>query len=118
MKENPLEDKSFDFAIRVVRMYQHLSKTKKELVLSRQLLRSGTSIGANVQEANCGQTKRDFIHKLSIAQKETRETMFWIRLLYRTDYLTQTEFDSIFKDVEEIYKIVTSSLLTAKGKNK
>ena len=89
--ENIIEKKSFDFAIRIVRLYKYLSDKKKEFVLSKQLLRSGTSIGANVAEAQQAQSKADFISKISIALKETTETKYWLRLLNATDYLSDIE---------------------------
>ena len=95
MKSNPIEDKSFAFALRCVRLYNHLTENKREYVISKQFLRSGTSIGANVAEAERGQSKADFVAKMSIALKEANETDYWIRLLYASDYLNQAEFESI-----------------------
>lgn len=89
--ENAVEAKSFDFAIRIVKLYQYLTNEKKEFVLSKQLLRSGTSIGANVAEAERAQSQADFYAKMSIALKEANETDYWLRLLYKTDYLTENE---------------------------
>ncbi len=86
--ENVIEIKSFDFAVRIVNLYKHLTNDKKEFILSKQLLKSGTSIGANASEAEKAQTKADFNAKLNIALKESNETHYWLRLLYRTDYLT------------------------------
>ena len=103
-----IEEKSFDFAIRIVNLYKHLINDKKEFVLSKQLLRSGTSIGANVSEGERGQTKPDFNTKMSIALKEANETYYWLRLLNRTDYLTDKEFQSMENDVKEIIAILTS----------
>jgi len=88
MKENLLKNKSFSFAIRIVNLYKFLIIEKKEFVLSKQLLRSGTSVGAMIREAEFGQSKPDFIHKLSIAQKEANESQYWIELLFQTEYLT------------------------------
>ena len=87
MKENVILDKSFDFAVRIVNLYKYLSSTKKEYVLSKQLLRSGTSIGANINESQAAQSRNDFISKLSIASKEAKESKYWIDLLVKTDYL-------------------------------
>ena len=87
MKENVLKDKSLLFAIRIVNLYKFLTSEHKEYVLSKQVLRSGTSVGAMVREAEFGQSKQDFIHKLSIAQKEINETIYWLELLHKTDYL-------------------------------
>ena len=106
--ENVIETKSFDFAVRMVNLYKHLTEEKKEYVLSKQLLRSGTSIGANVTEAQKGQSKADFNTKMNIALKESNESEYWIRLLYRTDYLTQEEFNSMEKDIKEIIAILVS----------
>lgn len=114
MKENVVRDKSYAFAIRIVKLYQHLSVTKKEFVLSKQILRCGTSIGANVEEALGGQSRPDFISKMSIAYKEARETCYWLRLLKDTEYLTQTEFDSIYDDAEELCRLIASILKSTK----
>ncbi len=103
-----IEEKSFDFAVRIVNLYKHLTTDKKEFVLSKQLLRSGTSIGANVSEGERGQTKPDFNTKMSIALKEANETYYWLRLLCKTDYLTDKEFHSMENDVKEIIAILTS----------
>lgn len=101
-KENVIQDKSYNFAIRIVKLYRHLSEEKREFVLSKQLLRSGTSIGANVEEAIGGQSRKDFFAKLTIAYKEARESKYWIRLLKDTDYLSDKESESILNDIEEI----------------
>lgn len=103
-------DKSFDFAIRVIKLYKHLCDDKKEYILSKQLIRSGTSIGANINEAQAGQSKRDFIAKMSIASKEARESKYWIDLLIKTDYLNinETHVRSLLNDIEEIVKLLTS----------
>lgn len=115
--DNIIQQKTYDFAIRMVKLYQHLSSTKNEYVLSKQLLRSGTSIGANVEEAIGGQTEKDFFAKLSIAYKEARESRYWIKLLTDTDYLTETQSESLLADIEEILKITGSILKTVKNKN-
>ena len=112
--ENIIEKKSFDFAIRIVRLYKYLYDNKKEFVLSKQLLRSGTSIGANVAEAQQAQSKADFISKISIALKETTETKYWLRLLNATDYLSDTEIKTILSDCVEIEKILTTILKSSK----
>lgn len=106
--ENVIEHKSFEFAARVVRLYQYLTTHKHEFVMSKQLLRSGTSIGANVSEAQKGQSKADFNMKMNIALKEANETDYWLRLLYRTDYLTSAQFESIDKDAKEIISILVA----------
>lgn len=114
--ESILEQKSFQFAIRIVNLCKHLRNAKEEYTLSKQLLRSGTSIGANVAEAQQAQSKADFISKLSIALKETTETKYWVRLLAATGYLSEQEYQSIFPDCVEIEKMLTSSVKTAKEK--
>ena len=105
---NIIESKSFKFAVRIVNLYKHLTSIKKEYVLSKQLLRSGTSIGANVSEAQKAQSKADFYTKICIALKEANETLYWLRLLNETDYLTQKEYDDISADIDEIISILTS----------
>lgn len=106
MKDNILKNKSFDFAVRTVNLYKYLQDKKREFVLSKQLLRSGTSIGANVEEAIGGQSRSDFVAKLSIAYKEARESLYWIELLNKTGYLDDKETNSIKIDIEEILKII------------
>jgi len=108
MNENIIESKSFDFAVRIVLLYKHLTKNRREFVKAKQLLRCGTSIGANVAEAEKGQSKADFNAKMNIAMKEANETYYWLRLLYRTGYLTEKEFLSIEKDIREILSIITA----------
>ena len=115
LMKNIIEKKSFDFAIRIVNLYKHLSDKKKEYVLSKQLLRSGTSIGANVAEAQQAQSKADFVSKISIALKETTETKYWLRLLNATDYLSDVEIKTILSDCVEIEKILTSILKSSKA---
>ena len=112
--DSVLEQKSFSFAVRIVDLCKHLRNTKKEYTLSKQLLRSGTGIGANIAEAQQAQSKADFISKLSIALKETTETKYWIRLMSATGYLSEQEYLSIFSDCVELEKILVSSLKTAK----
>lgn len=109
-----IEQKSFQFAIRIVKLCKHLRSSKKEYTLSKQLLRSGTSIGANVAEAQQAQSKADFVSKLSISLKETTETKYWIKLLKATDYLSETEYGSIFSDCVEIEKILVTIIKTTK----
>ena len=106
--DNIIENKSFEFAVRIVNLYKHLTENKKEFVLSKQILRSGTSIGANVSEAQKGQSKADFNMKMNIALKEANETEYWLRLLHQTDYLSDQEFESIEKDAKEIIAILVS----------
>lgn len=114
MKENIIEIKSKKFAIRIVRLYQYLCNDKKEYVLSKQLLRSGTSIGANVKEALNGQSKADFIAKLNISLKEAGETEYWLELLHETDYLSDKEFESIIFDCKELLKLLVSIIKSTK----
>ena len=109
-----LEQKSFQFAIRIVNLCKHLRSTKKEYTLSKQLLRSGTSIGANLAEAQQAQSKADFISKLSIALKETTETKYWLRLMSATGYLSQPEYQSIVFDCVELEKMLVASIKTSK----
>lgn len=116
-KDNIIQIKSYDFAVRIVKLYKHLSQEKKEFVLSKQLLRSGTSIGANVEEAIGGQSRKDFFAKLTIAYKEARESHYWIRLLKDTDYLSEKESESLLKDIEEILKIIGSIQKTIRNSN-
>jgi len=112
--ENVIQIKSYAFAVRIVRLYQHLSVEKKEYVLSKQILRCGTSIGANVEEAIGGQSRADFVSKMSIAYKEARETSYWLRLLKDTDYLTVSEFNSIHADAEELCRIIAAIQISTK----
>ena len=114
MGENVLKKKSFDFAVRIVNLFKFLQEDKKEFVLSKQILRSGTSVGAMVREAEHAQSKLDFIHKLSIAQKEINETIYWLELLVATNYIDKNVFESINTDAIEIIKLTTSSIKTAK----
>lgn len=116
-QENIILDKSFTFAVRIVKLYKHLSDEKKEYVLSKQLLRSGTSIGANINEAQAGQSKADFIAKMSIASKEARESKYWIDLLVETDYMNNEDnyVQSLIKDIEEIIKLLTSIVKSSQG---
>ena len=113
MNGNVIENKSFNFAVRIVNLHKHLSTEKKEFVLSKQLLRSGTSIGANVSEAVRGQSKADFVAKMCIALKEAKESHYWIRLLYKTDFITEQEFKSIENDIIELIKILSSICKTS-----
>ncbi len=118
MKENILKDKNLTFAIRIVNLYKFLCDNKKEFVLSKQILRSGTSVGAMVREAEFSESDTDFIHKLAIAQKEINETLYWLELLFETTYITKSQFDSINKDAVELIKIITSSIKTVKTRIK
>lgn len=115
-KSNPLKDKSFQFALKIVKLYTFLTEQKREYVMSKQLLRSGTSIGANIREAQNAQSKADFIHKLSISQKECDETLYWIELLHQSDFVEEKEFKAFNNDASELLKMLRSSILTTKQK--
>ena len=115
---NPIADKSFQFAIRITNLYRYLCSEKQEYVLSKQLLRSGTSIGANVAEAQQPQSRSDFISKLYIALKETTETKYWLRLLSATNYLSEKETGSMLSDCTELEKLLTAIIKSAKSKGK
>lgn len=117
MKDNTVLDKSFQFSVRIVNLYKYMTETKKEYILSKQLLRCGTSIGANATEAQKGQSKADFAAKMCIALKEANEAEYWIRLLYHTDYIEEKAYESLSKDVDELISILSSICKTA-GENK
>jgi len=117
LKNNILLDKSFAFAVRIVKLYKYLCDEKKEYVLSKQILRRGTSIGANISEAQDAQSSNDFISKLSISLKEARETKYWIELLEATDYLSQKESTNILNDNIEIIKLLVSIIKITKENN-
>ena len=112
--DNVVEEKSFRFAVRIVKLNQYLRTKKKEYVLSKQMLRSGTSIGANIAESQQAQSRADFISKLEIALKETSETKYWLRLLNATEYLSDTEFNSIYTDCSELEKLLVSIVKSTK----
>lgn len=114
MKENLLIDKSVAFAARIVKLHQHLLKVKKEAIISKQIVRSGTSIGANINEANYGQSKADFVSKMHIALKETAETEYWLKLLHMSGYIDDKMCDSLLEDCLEIKRILIASINTAK----
>ena len=111
-------DKSFEFAVRIVNLCKYLRYKKKEFVLSKQLLRSGTSIGANVHEGRRAQSRADFLSKMSIALKEANETYYWLKLLHRTEYLSKEEYLSMYADVDEILRILTAICKTTAGEKK
>ncbi|MFQ5445745.1 MAG: four helix bundle protein [Saprospiraceae bacterium] len=113
-KSNVTRETTMAFAIRIVQLYQYLTTEKKEFVMSRQILKSGTSIGANTREAENAESDADFIHKLSAAQKEANETLYWLELLRKTAFISTTEFNSIFGEAKKIYAMITSSILTRK----
>jgi four helix bundle protein len=113
-KKDILGAKSYKFAIRIVNLYKLLTSDRKEYVLSKQVLRSGTAIGALVRESKNAESKADFIHKLGIAQKECDETLYWLELLYDTKFISKAEYQSISSDAAELLKIIKSSILTVK----
>ena len=113
MNQNAAVEKSIEFAVRIVNLYKYLVKEQKEYVLSKQLLRCGTSIGANVAEAQRGQSKADFAAKMNIALKEANETMYWLRLMYRTEYLTELQYKSIYEDAQQLLNLLTAICKTA-----
>jgi four helix bundle protein len=113
-ERNVIKDKSFRFALRIVKLYQYLKDDKKEYVLSKQVLRSGTAIGALVRESQHAESKADFIHKLSIALKEANETEYWIELLFQSGFLEEKSYQSIHIDIEELLKLLTSIVRTTK----
>jgi four helix bundle protein len=115
MSKSILKDKSFLFAIRIVNLYKVITETKREFVMSKQVYRSGTAVGALIREAQNAESKLDFIHKLAIAQKECDETMYWLELLKATNFISENEFDSISKDNLELLKMLKSSILTVKS---
>ncbi len=114
MRENILVDKTIDFAARIVKLHNYLIKTHKETIISKQIFRSGTSIGANINEANYGQSTADFISKMHIALKETAETEYWLKLLVKSEYLSEKEGLSLIDDCLEIKRILVASIKTAK----
>jgi len=113
MKDNVIITKSFQFAVRVVNLFKILV-SRKEFVLSKQFLRSGTSVGANIREAHNGESDKDFIHKLAISQKECDETRYWLELLKETEFLNEAEFNSIYNDATELLKILKSIIVSTK----
>ena len=118
MKENVVEDKSFEFAVRIVKLYKYLTSEKQEYIMSKQLLRSGTSVGANVCEAQQAQSPMDFLSKMNIALKESYESDYWLRLLHHTDYLNKEEYDSIITDCRSISKLLVTIVKSTKNNNK
>ena len=116
MKENVIQQKSFVFAIRIINLYKYLTVKKKEFVLSKQILRSGTSIGANIEESIGGRSNKEFLFKLEISYKEARETIYWLKLLKETEYISNSEFESIHVEAEDICKILAKIIITLKGK--
>jgi four helix bundle protein len=117
MKENVIQIKSYAFAIKIVNICKFLQAEKKEYILSKQLIRSGTSIGANIEEAIGGQSRKDFFAKLTISYKEARETKYWIRLLTDTNYLTKEQTAPLLNDIEELLRIIGSIQKTIRNSN-
>jgi len=117
INKNVLKEKSFAFTLRCVNLYKYLSESKREFVISKQLIRSGTSVGANIREAQNAESNADYIHKFGIAQKECDETIYWLELLLAANYLTKSEFESIYKESNELLKMIRSAILTLKQKN-
>jgi four helix bundle protein len=113
--DNAIKTKSEDFAVRIVGLYKYLVDNKNEYVMSKQMLRSGTSVGANINEALCGISRKDFLSKMYIAFKECNETKYWITLLYRTEYISEKEKISIMNDCEELLRILSSITKTTSG---
>ena len=113
-KDNIIRSKSFDFSVRIVNLYKVLYYERNEKTLSKQLLRSGTSIGANIEEGIAAFSKKEFIFKLQISYKEVNESFYWIKLLYRTNYINDVEFESLKLNVEEIIKLLTSIIKSSK----
>jgi len=114
MRENVIKTKSFAFAVRIVNVYKFLISEKKEFVMSKQLLKSGTAVGALYREAEQAESKLDFIHKMGIAQKECNETIYWLELLHATEYLDEIQFNSINSDAIELMKLITSIIKSSK----
>jgi four helix bundle protein len=114
-KENIIKNKSFAFAVRIVKLYKYLVDEKKEYVMAKQLLRSGTSVGAMVREAEHAESKHDFKHKMAIAQKEINESIYWLELLKETNYLSASEFETINNDAVEVIKLITSIIKSTKA---
>ncbi len=117
MKQNILKERSFKFALEIIHLYKNLSLNSREYILSKQLLRSGTSIGANIREAEYAQSKADFVHKLSIALKEANETDYWIELLKISGYMSSEDFINIKPQITEQLKLLTSIINTSKKNN-
>jgi len=117
-KESILKSKSFDFAVRIIKLYRYLRKHHSEWEISQQVLRSGTAVGALIREAEYAESRKDFMHKLHIGLKEANECSYWLELLYATDYITKRMFDSMQKDVVGLLKMLIASVKTTKEKLK
>ena len=113
--DNIIKDKSYNFSLKIIKIYQELTKDRKEFIISKQLIRSGTSIGANIEEAIGAQSRKDFISKISISYKETRETLYWLHILTDSDFLNKQQSDTLIYDCEELLKIIGSILKTSKS---
>ncbi len=118
MADNIVKIKSYKLAIEIVNLYKYLIAEKKEYTLSKQMLRSGTSIAANIREGVNAQSKADFVHKFSVSQKEADETMFWLELLKDTEYITEETFDKIYDQCKQVMKIISRIIITSKQKNR
>jgi four helix bundle protein len=112
--KNILKEKSFALALRIIKLYKFLVENKKEYVMSKQVLRSGTSVGAMIREAQNAESKMDFVHKLAIAQKECDESLYWLELLVQSDYITDESFKSVYGETEQVFKMIKSAILTTK----
>ena len=116
LSKNVVEEKSIDFSVRIVKLYKYLTEAKKETIMARQILRSGTSIGANISEAQSASSEKDFLFKMQTASKECNETKYWLLLLYKTDFITQEEFESINSDCIELMKLLKAITKTVFNK--
>jgi len=114
MSDNTLKEKSLLFAVRCVNLHKHLCEERQEYTLSKQMLRSGTSIGANIREALCAESGKDFVHKLHIALKEANETQYWFEVMFKANILTEKEYESINDDITELYALLTSIIKSSK----
>ncbi len=112
--KNTLKDKSFALALRIIKLYKFLVENKKEYIISKQVLRSGTSVGAMIREAQNAESKMDFVHKLAIAQKECDESLYWMELLKASDYITRESYQSLSREAEQVLKMIKSAILTTK----
>ena len=115
LQNKPAQVKGKKFALRIIHLYQYLCKEKREFVLAKQLLRSGTSIGANIAEASCAFSRKEFLSKISIAFKECAESLYWLELLYESGYLNATQYRSLYTDCQELYKILSATILTTRS---
>jgi len=114
---NVIQQRSFEFAVRIIKLCRYMATDLNERVLSKQLIRSGTSVGANVEEGIHAQSRKDFVHKLYIARKETRETLYWLRLLVASEIVTEAKVSSLIQEANEIHKILSSIILTTEQRN-